>query len=230
MLRRIAVIAATLITIGAAVFRRPQAPSAGRRRSAVAAASALGVTAAWILAGAATIGPAAATVAVDRAAGVTATGPVSARAAAPALAAVGEAEFFGTSCAAVRQCVAVGTKLTSTATSTGSVTLAEQWRGGRWRVLPTPSPAGMPDSWLNAFSCLSQASCVAVGAASSPSALTAVAEQWNGRRWRLIPPRTPRGTQSSLLTAVWCRARWGCLGRAVPGRRLLGRIPFGSLR
>lgn len=105
--------------------------------------------------------------------------------------------------------MAVGLKVTPT----GSGTLAEQWAGGRWRVLPTPNPAGMSQSWLLAVSCVSEAACVAVGNAMSQSGLTSTefAEQWNGRRWHLIPPRTPPGTQPGGLFAIWCQARRGCL-------------------
>ena len=143
-----------------------------------------------------------------RAPAVTAAGPVRARMVAAHLTGVGEAWFFGTSCTAVKRCMAVGQKVTPA----GTGTLAEAWAAGRWRVLPTPSPTGMTDSWLVAVSCSAAAACMAVGSAMSPNAPNAaLAEYWNGLRWRMVPLPVPPGTINSGLFAVWCRARWGCL-------------------
>ncbi len=125
-----------------------------------------------------------------RAAAVTAAGPARARMVAAHLAGVGEAWFFGTACTSVKRCMAVGQKVTPA----GTGTLAEAWAAGRWRVLPTPNPAGMTDSWLVAVSCSEAAACMAVGSAMSPKAPNAaLAEYWNGLRWRLVPLPLRRG-------------------------------------
>ena len=70
------------------------------------------------------------------------------------------------SCPAANSCVAVGTY--SKASGAG-VTLAERWDGSRWRIQPTPSPAGAAWSALEGVSCVSPSACEAVGITVSRS-------------------------------------------------------------
>lgn len=90
-------------------------------------------------------------------------------------------------------------------------TLAETWTAGRWRVLPTPRPAGVVGSQLLSVACLGPARCVAVGFATQTSdAVFGLVQVWNGRTWRAL--RLPGASSSvqMLPDGVSCLRR-GCL-------------------
>src|SRR5215471_17246798 len=102
-------------------------------------------------------------------------------------------QLFWVSCPAANSCMAVGTY---TKASGAGVTLAEQWNGSKWRILPIPSPRGA--AWSNLFgvSCVSPSACEAVGATASRSGtLTALAERWNGSSWQIQHAPSPAGGQ-----------------------------------
>ena len=68
----------------------------------------------------------------------------------------------------------------------GTVTLAERWNGTRWAIQHTPNRphgnlSGAATATLNAVSCPSGTSCVAVGR----SDFGALAELWNGKTWAI---------------------------------------------
>jgi hypothetical protein len=88
-------------------------------------------------------------------------------------------------------------------------TLAEQWDGQHWRIVPTPSPnlgltgtPGLTGSALARVVALSSHDVWAVGTVfNSPGESQTLVEQWNGRRWRVVPsPPRPAGENS--LTGV----------------------------
>jgi hypothetical protein len=93
-------------------------------------------------------------------------------------------EIAGLSCPSTRVCVGVGN-------SPGKVgapaSLAEVWRHGRWSVRPTHNDMARMSSALNAVSCFSSATCIAVGAFSSSSGVSLppvmLAERWDRTRW-----------------------------------------------
>src|SRR5215467_1306826 len=45
------------------------------------------------------------------------------------------------------------------------VTMAERWNGTRWRIQPTPNPAGTRGAELSGVACTGPSACTAVGAA-----------------------------------------------------------------
>ena len=67
-----------------------------------------------------------------------------------------------------------------------TVTLAERWNGKSWAIQHTPNPPHSNSSTaatatLNAVSCPSATTCVAVGRSDSG----ALAELWNGTTWAI---------------------------------------------
>jgi len=90
--------------------------------------------------------------------------------------------LVGVSCPSARTCIAGGF---STDTAGESTTLAERWDGSRWRIQPTPVPAGTVSAGLSGVSCSSPRACTGVGEYfSSAQRQLALAERWDGSRWR----------------------------------------------
>lgn len=58
--------------------------------------------------------------------------------------------------------------------------LAERWDGTRWRIEPTPHPAGSPTNFLNGVTCSSRRACTAVGSAVAGKIRVPLVERWNG--------------------------------------------------
>jgi hypothetical protein len=117
--------------------------------------------------------------------------------------------LVGVSCASARTCIAVGF---STATTGESTTLAERWDGGHWRIQPSPVPAGTVSAGLSGVSCLSPRACTAVGEFfGSGQRELALAERWDGTRWRVQPvPGPAAARQGSELSAVSCPSAHRC--------------------
>jgi hypothetical protein len=110
-------------------------------------------------------------------------------------------EFFGVSCASVKDCVAVGV----VAYKSSSGTLAEAWNGKNWRVQATPRIKGVPAGALYSVSCTSASACTAVG--QYPTA-NAVAERWNGKTWRFQAVARP--AKSTWFFGVSCSTARAC--------------------
>jgi hypothetical protein len=66
---------------------------------------------------------------------------------------------------------------------------------------------------LNSVSCVSSASCVAVGDRSptSSSGSTSLAETWNGTKWSVVASPNPSGADGTTLYGVACPAAKNCL-------------------
>lgn len=112
------------------------------------------------------------------------------------------------SCASTTACTAVGSYSTS---SELGLPMAETWNGASWTVTPVPEPSGTSLAYLNGVSCTAAASCVAVGSDETAStALTMLAEEWNGKAWRLTKPAVPKGSTNGNLLGVSCLAVGGC--------------------
>ena len=80
----------------------------------------------------------------------------------------------------------------------------------------TPNPGGADDSFLQAVSCASPVSCVAVGRfefevreVSVQSA--ALIERWDGTRWRIERSPNSAGTQGAALQGVDCSSAQRCM-------------------
>jgi hypothetical protein len=113
------------------------------------------------------------------------------------------------SCPAAASCVAVGNYLSGSGRRT---VLAETWNGTAWAIRPAAVPPGASRSYLNGVSCLSPASCTAVGNyQSGKHSHVTLAERWNGSAWSIQAtpnPPVPRSGLSAVtcLSASFCAA------------------------
>jgi hypothetical protein len=82
-------------------------------------------------------------------------------------------------------------------------TLVESWTGGRWRIVPSPTPrSGV--TRLAAVDALNPSKAWAVGIQGRINRGQTLAERWDGRRWTAVP--TPNvGTGVNELDAVSAR-------------------------
>jgi hypothetical protein len=120
------------------------------------------------------------------------------------------------SCPLAKSCTAVGEYFNAGGTE---LTLAEHWNGSKWSIQSTRNPAGAADSLLRGVSCISARACVAVGnEVTSAGAILPLAERWNGRSWKLIPP-APGGP----LAAVSCSSASACTAVGGAGSPLAER-------
>ena len=103
--------------------------------------------------------------------------------------------FSGVTCVSGTSCLAVG----GDGGQRGEVTLAARWNGKSWSLQYTPNvPRPALNSMLDAISCASPTACMAVGNSDRGIGKTgyatherALAEWWNGTKWRRLP--TPSG-------------------------------------
>jgi hypothetical protein len=102
-------------------------------------------------------------------------------------------QFRGVSCPADRFCLGVGWYIPSDGVKRP---LAERWDGSAWHVMFPLVPSPAPASALQAVSCVSPSSCLAVGDTNTsgdhgPVFGKLFAEKWNGRTWRMVPVADP---------------------------------------
>jgi hypothetical protein len=113
-------------------------------------------------------------------------------------------ELADVSCPDTSNCMAVGTSRYGT--------LAENWNGTAWTIVPSPAPTGANSSDLVSVSCPTSTSCAAVGSfVNSSGATRTLAEQWNGSAWRLVPSPNRSGTTGSELEGVSCPSASSCV-------------------
>ena len=117
--------------------------------------------------------------------------------------------LIGLSCASARACTAAGFGTDNTGNSTA---LTERWDGTRWRIQPSPLPAGAVSATLNGVSCSAPGTCTAVGQYfGAGQRELALAERWSGGQWRLQAfPATPATAHGSELSGVACPAAGTC--------------------
>jgi len=86
--------------------------------------------------------------------------------------------------------------------------------GPGWLIAATPDPSGGLGSSLQAISCTSTTSCVAVEyyvASPGGSDLATLAERWNGYRWTLLPTVNPSNESQTELNGVACSSSSSCI-------------------
>ncbi len=106
----------------------------------------------------------------------------------------------GVACPAATFCAAVGSY---DAKPGVPHTLVEQWNGSAWSVVSSPN-FGTGKAVLNGVSCLTPASCVAVGYYLDLAGIEhGLIERWNGTAWATTRAPSP-GAGSNLLNAVSC--------------------------
>ena len=115
-------------------------------------------------------------------------------------------------CTSADNCWAVGTASNGTQENPSpALTVALQWNGHVWSVVPTPSPGGPTagdESDLSSVTCVSAADCWAVGFQSTNAHHLNLALQWNGHTWSAIA--TPDPLDLSGLSSVRCTSAAGC--------------------
>ena len=106
----------------------------------------------------------------------------------------------GVSCSSPRACTAVG------ATNFGpdAAAFAETWNGRRWSTEPAPGAQTVGGSSLAGVSCLSPATCTAVGTIDRGTGTLTLAARWQGSRLRTEATPNPLLRTLVTLTAVSC--------------------------
>jgi hypothetical protein len=121
-------------------------------------------------------------------------------------------EISGVSCVSASDCVAVGSYSYGGLATGGPApgartrTLAEQWNGRGWQLLPTVDVSA--NDYLTAVSCVSAVDCTAVGANQSQYP---IAEQWNGSAWTAVSMPTVSIIGFMSLTGISCPAADACV-------------------
>jgi hypothetical protein len=113
-----------------------------------------------------------------------------------------EFSISGVSCTAADSCVAVGGYSYGIGAKPGpnarSKTLAEQWNGSSWRLLPTVDVSH--SDFLSAVSCVPPDDCTATG----DNMGLALGERWNGKTWRAGQMPVVSSLEHIDLTGVSC--------------------------
>jgi hypothetical protein len=125
----------------------------------------------------------------------------------------------GVTCASASFCVAVGYYVVPSGAAPDQ-TLIESWNGSTWSMVSSPD-ANADNNVLNGVTCLSAASCTAVGSYSGGTAQNLV-ESWNGTAWSLVTS-PDEGTGGNALSGVSCAAASSCaaVGYSAGGNRTL---------
>lgn len=139
----------------------------------------------------------------------------------------GIAELSGVSCTGAKSCIAVGWQNAGSATGGVPLTLVEQWNGSKWRVLPTPNPAGTIGAFLDSVSC-DWSGCTAAGYYEPPFGLAPILtliESWDGATWSIRTTPNPPNTVNALFLGISCPTQPSCVaaGYYVP----IGSEPAG---
>jgi hypothetical protein len=109
--------------------------------------------------------------------------------------------LWGVSCPATTSCYAVGGNVA------GKGAVIERWNGKKWSYVTAPVPTGSVSPWLQSVSCVSAASCVAVGDELKPQVF---ADRWDGKSWKPVSMSASGGHLGDLLE-VRCLAATSCV-------------------
>ncbi len=116
--------------------------------------------------------------------------------------------LISVSCSTPTSCAAVGSSVKG---SGATVTVAAEWNGSTWTLVPSPNRSGATGTELDGVSCASPSSCVAVGDSfNSVGNSVTVAESWNGVRWSIVPSPNPTKGQENTLSSVSCISTTNC--------------------
>ena len=132
----------------------------------------------------------------------------------PALGGTGNSLLDGISCVSASACMAVGDHAVPPGAGGGAVvveTLVESWDGRTWTVVPSPDVVGADQSVLTGVSCLSVATCFAVGSSGAGPSSKMLVESWDGKAWSIDPSPDPAGSQANQLNGVSCSSAQWCV-------------------
>ena len=112
----------------------------------------------------------------------------------------GNVNLHGVSCLSASSCFAVGSYASKVefGLTEEERSLAETFEGGKWTVQATPNPGEVEQSTLNAVSCVTLPSCMAVGSGSGPERPEAFSESWKSS-WSIhSTPKLAAPTETQL--------------------------------
>ena len=117
-------------------------------------------------------------------------------------------------CVSASVCFAVGGTVKNPNLPTYQ-TLAEEWNGLSWKVVPSPTPKTDPDgAVLNSVYCMSKSSCTAVGgnAPGEPGDPEGpLVEHWNGSAWSIVSTPDPsQRLYGATLKSISCVSGIAC--------------------
>jgi hypothetical protein len=143
----------------------------------------------------------------------------------------GGGRLTSVSCPRRASCVAVGTSFPAFGHKFPARTVAESWNGSRWQVRATPAISRQLSPLLAAVSCSRPARCIAAGGYFSPSGKAfALAERWNGHRWRrLASIRSPDPAFNDLY-GISCPAAARCIAAGERGIQLTSAYRWDGAR
>jgi hypothetical protein len=103
-----------------------------------------------------------------------------------------------------------------------------------WNVVPSPNATAEAavDSTLSGVSCTGASFCMAVGSwdNGNPGGLVqALAEEWNGSTWSVVPITSPPDDTWSPLTAVSCAGPTACVAVGSTGGNPSETIPYAEI-
>jgi len=115
-------------------------------------------------------------------------------------------QLTSVSCLSPSSCTAVGYANSGTVDQT----LIEQWNGSTWSIQSSPDTDSTFENWLYGVSCTSATACTAVGYVDTLTAQVALAEQWNGSAWSIVPTPNPNTSGSNYFNSVSCSSANSC--------------------
>ncbi len=124
---------------------------------------------------------------------------------APTGATIGDLD--GISCYSATACTAAGMFKNSSGTR---VPLAEIWNGTKWTIQEPPNPPKAKESWFEAVSCTSSASCSAAGYIENNPEHLLMADGWNGTTWSIQETPLPTEATQGELHGVSCTSATAC--------------------
>ena len=139
--------------------------------------------------------------------------------------------LFDVSCVSGSDCWAVGAVVDVDGDGNPTAALIENWNGVSWSMIPSPAVTGpgVVGAVLQGVSCVSAASCVAVGFSTDDTGanLHTVTEQWNGLAWSL-GLSADTGQAFDQLNSVQCVSAGDCwaVGNAGPAQQDPNFLPI----
>jgi hypothetical protein len=98
-----------------------------------------------------------------------------------------------------------------------------------WVIQPHPRPNAPRPALLNAVTCVSPTSCVAVGDFDTATSERTLVEHWNGSSWAVQDSRNGTGAVSSALASVSCPTATMCLAVGAADTEMLAEKWNGSI-
>ncbi len=114
--------------------------------------------------------------------------------------------LYGVSCTSSTSCTAVGYAVNGTVYQT----LAEEWDGTAWSIVPSPDPGTGQYDLFYGVSCTSATACTAVGAAEGSTVFQTLVETWDGSSWSIVPSPDTSTSRQNFLEAASCTSASAC--------------------